>query len=136
MLREARSQELEGNTNDAIKGYNLVISKDPLNAAAYNRLMILYRRLKDYRNEKAIIKQAIGAYEKEIRDDQRSWKKAHNKSARISLSLAQSMGLLTDKGFPVYEEPQIITWRKRLDIVQKKIKAPAKSQKKGAKAEK
>ncbi|WP_313514031.1 hypothetical protein [Sphingobacterium sp.] len=129
LLREARSLELEGRTNDAIKGYGLVVSKDPLNAVAYNRLMILYRKLKDYRKELAIIKKAIGAYEKDIKKDQLTWKKAHNESARLSLSLAKSMGLLNDKGLPIYEEPHILTWRKRLDTVQKKIKTPEKPQK-------
>ncbi|MDR2272071.1 MAG: hypothetical protein LBF27_14290 [Sphingobacterium sp.] len=78
----------------------------------------------------AVIKQAITAYEKDIKEDQQSWKKANSKSARLSLSLAKSMGLLNDKGLPVYEDPQIITWRKRLETVQKKIKPSAKSPKK------
>lgn len=130
LLKEARSQELEGKTNEAIKSYSLVISKDPLEANAYNRLMILYRKLKEYKKELAIIKQAIGAYEKDIKDDQLTWKKANTKSAKLSLNLAKSMGLLNDKGLPVYEEPQIMTWRKRMETVQKKIKTLTKPQKK------
>ncbi len=130
LLKDARLQELEGKTEDAIKSYNLVISKDPLQAGAYNRLMILYRKLKEYKKELAIIKQAIAAYEKDFKDDQQTWKKANSKSARLSLSLAKSMGLLNDKGLPVYEESQIIRWRKRMETVQKKIKTPAKPQKK------
>ncbi|WP_312192018.1 hypothetical protein [Sphingobacterium sp.] len=130
LLKEARSQELEGKTNEAIKSYSLVISKDPLEAKAYNRLMILYRKLKEYKKELAIIKQAIGAYEKDIKDDQLIWKKANTKSAKLSLNLAKSMGLLNDKGLPVYEEPQIMTWRKRMETVQKKIKTLTKPQKK------
>lgn len=130
LLKEARSQELEGKTNEAIKSYSLVISKDPLEAKAYNRLMILYRKLKEYKKELAIIKQAIGAYEKDIKDDQLTWKKANTKSAKLSLNLAKSMGLLNDKGLPVYEEPQIMTWRKRMETVQKKIKTVKKPQKK------
>ncbi|MGE8424208.1 MAG: hypothetical protein ACN6PI_15335, partial [Sphingobacterium siyangense] len=90
----------------------------------------LYRKLKEYKKELAIIKQAIAAYEKDFKDDQQTWKKANSKSARLSLSLAKSMGLLNDKGLPVYEESQIISWRKRMEAVQKKIKTPAKPQKK------
>jgi len=130
LLKEARSQELEGKTNEAIKSYSLVISKDPLEAKAYNRLMILYRKLKEYKKELDIIKQAIGAYEKDIKDDQLIWKKANTKSAKLSLNLPKSMGLLNDKGLPVYEEPQIMTWRKRMETVQKKIKTLTKPQKK------
>lgn len=130
LLKEARLQELEGKTEDAIKSYSQVIRKDPLQSGAYNRLMILYRKLKDYKKELAVIKQAIGAYEKDIKDDQQTWKKANRKSARLSLSLAKSMGLLNDKGLPVYEDPQILAWRKRQETVQKKIKTPPKPQKK------
>ncbi|WP_343558941.1 hypothetical protein [Sphingobacterium sp.] len=132
LLKEARLQELEGKMQDAIKSYSQVISKDPLQFGAYNRLMILYRKLKDYKKELAVIMQAIGAYEKDIKDDQQTWKKANRKSARLSLSLAKSMGLLNDKGLPVYEDPQILTWRKRQETVQKKIKTPPKPQKKKA----
>lgn len=42
------------------------------------------------------------------------------------------MGLLIDKGHPVYEEPQIMSCRKRMETVQKKIKTPAKAPKKKA----
>ncbi len=132
LLKEARLQELDGKPEDAIKSYNQVISKDPLQVGAYNRLMILYRKLKDYKKELAVIKQAIAAYEKDIKEDQLSWKKANTKSAKLSLSLAKSMGLLNDKGLPVYEDPQILTWRKRQETVQKKIKTPSKPQKKKA----
>ena len=66
LLKDARLQELEGKTEDAIKSYNLVISKDPLQAGAYNRLMILYRKLKEYKKELA--------KEEPTRDtDQLSW---------------------------------------------------------------
>ncbi|HWV72998.1 MAG TPA: hypothetical protein VN040_14855 [Pseudosphingobacterium sp.] len=130
LFKEARAQELEGNVDDAIKRYGLVISKDPLQVGAYNRLMILYRKLKDYRKESMIIKQAIGAYVKDIKEDQQTWKKANSKSARLSLSLAKAMGLLNERGLPVYEEPQIMTWRKRLETVQKKLNPPSKPQKK------
>ncbi|WP_433903221.1 tetratricopeptide repeat protein [Sphingobacterium puteale] len=130
LLKEARLLELEGKTPDAIKIYSQVISKDPLLAGPYNRLMILYRKLKDYKKELAIIKQAIGAYEQDIKNDQQIWKKANSKSARLSLSLAKSIGLLNDKGLPVYEDPQILSWRKRLETVQKKIKTAPKPQKK------
>jgi len=132
LLKEARSKEIEGKTSDAINIYSVVISKDPLQAMAYNRLMILYRKLKEYKKELAIIKKAIGAYEKDIKQDQLTWKKANSKSAKLSLSLAKSMGLLTDEGLPIYEESQIVTWRKRMETAQKKIKAPAKHKKRKA----
>ncbi|RKO68245.1 tetratricopeptide repeat protein [Sphingobacterium puteale] len=97
LLKEARLQELEGKTEDAIKSYSQVISKDPLQSGAYNRLMILYRKLKDYKKELAVIKQAIGAYEKDIKDDQQTWKKANRKSARSVSAWLNQWGFSTTK---------------------------------------
>jgi len=129
LMKKADTLALEGRIADAIKNYIAAIKADPLLARAYNRLMILYRKQKEYKKEMAIIKQAIGAYEKEIKEDQQAWKKANSKSARLNLNLAKAMGLLDDKGLPVYEYPQVMTWRKRMETVGKKLKGPTKKAK-------
>lgn len=129
LMTNADTLALEGRIADAIKNYIAAIKADPLLARAYNRLMILYRKQKEYKKEMAIIKQAIGAYEKEIKEDQQAWKKANSKSARLNLNLAKAMGLLDDKGLPVYEYPQVMTWRKRMETVRKKLQGPTKKTK-------
>jgi tetratricopeptide (TPR) repeat protein len=126
LMKNADTLALEGKIADAIKKYTAAIKADPLLARAYNRLMILYRKQKEYKKEMAIIKQAIGAYEKEIKEDQQAWKKANSKSARLNLNLAKAMGLLDDKGLPVYEYPQVMTWRRRMETVRKKLQGPTK----------
>lgn len=130
LLNAARLLEAEGKADEAIKAYSSVTARDPLRAAAYNRLMILYRKQKQYGKELAIIKQAVAAYETDIKEDQQSWKKANAKLARLSQSLAKSLGLLTEKGLPVYEEPYITTWRRRMETVQKKMESTPRSPKK------
>ncbi|MFC6101646.1 hypothetical protein [Olivibacter domesticus] len=129
LMKNADTLALDGRIADAIKNYIAAIKADPLLARAYNRLMILYRKQKEYKKEMAIIKQAIGAYEKEIKADQQAWKKANSKSARLNTNLAKAMGLLDDKGLPVYEYPQVGTWRKRMETVRKKLQSPAQKAK-------
>lgn len=47
----------------AAKSYESILKKDDLNIHAYNRLMIVYRKLKEYKKEATLIRKAIAAYE-------------------------------------------------------------------------
>jgi len=122
-MEQARQLEAEGKMTEAIKPYTAIVQQDPLYADAYNRLMIIYRKQKRYKEELQIIKQAIKAFEESIKSNQSEWKKGHAKAARLSRSLAESLGLLNKKGMPVYEEPHVTAWRKRMETVSKKIEA-------------
>ncbi|CAM3449150.1 hypothetical protein [Sphingobacterium prati] len=121
-LKRARSLESEGSTEEAIKDYRAIITKDKLNVDAYNRLMVLFRKLKDYKKEHQIIKKALLAFENEIKENQREWKKTNRKSADLSENLAKALGLLDNLGDPIYDDPQMMTWRKRLRVVEQKLK--------------
>lgn len=121
-LKHARALESEGKTEEAIKDYKAILTKDSLNTTAYNRLMILYRKQKAYKKEQSMIKKALSAYEKDILEDQREWKKSNDKSADLSRNLAKALGLIDEDGKPVYQDPQMMAWRKRLDFVEKKLK--------------
>ncbi|MDF2476181.1 MAG: hypothetical protein K0S24_1664 [Sphingobacterium sp.] len=121
-LKRARSLESDGCTEEAIKDYRAIITKDRLNVDAYNRLMVLFRKQKDYKKEHQIIKKALHAFEKEIKENQREWKKTNRKSADLSENLAKALGLLDNLGDPVYDDPQMMTWRKRLRVVEQKLK--------------
>jgi len=121
-LKRARSLESEGSTEEAIKDYRAIITKDKLNVDAYNRLMVLFRKQKDYKKEHQIIKKALLAFENEIKENQREWKKTNRKSADLSENLAKALGLLDNLGDPIYDDPQMMTWRKRLRVVEQKLK--------------
>jgi tetratricopeptide (TPR) repeat protein len=121
-LKRARSLESDGCTEEAIKDYRAIITQDRLNVDAYNRLMVLFRKQKDYKKEHQIIKKALHAFEKEIKENQREWKKTNRKSADLSENLAKALGLLDNLGDPVYDDPQMMTWRKRLRVVEQKLK--------------
>ena len=122
-LARAKVLEAEGETEEAMEIYQRVLKNDPLNETAVSRLLVLYRRQKAYKEELALLKAAILAYEAEQLAGQEAWRKKHQKAARISLSLAQKLGVAGKKRTaPIYDNRLVTTWRKRMAVVMKRLK--------------
>ena len=51
ILQQAHEAEIEEHFNEAAELYQKVIKRHPLQAHAYDRLMIIYRKLKKYKEE-------------------------------------------------------------------------------------
>jgi tetratricopeptide (TPR) repeat protein len=118
MLIKAREGEEAGNIEEAISTYQKVIASDPVNEDAYERLMILYRKQKDYKKELGIIDKGLKAFEKLYKPKTTGRLK---KVAEISLKMAKSVGLVDKKGEATYEPEPIAKWKKRRLIVEKKM---------------
>ena len=119
ILREAKEAENTENIEDAIRLYQEAISTDELNEHAYNRLMMLFRRQKEYKKELRIIKAGIKVFEEFYES------KIPNKSktiTAISNKLNKSFGLADKKGNRIYSPEPIAKWKKRKLIVEKRIK--------------
>ena len=121
LLEEGLSLEAEGDLKEAEKHYNIVLDKDSLNVTAYNRLMIIFRKQKEYRKELGTINKAIKSYEADAKSSIQE-RKLNSKIATLSRSLAKSLGLLTKSGIPVYINEDVDRWIKRREIVKKKLK--------------
>lgn len=120
-LQAARDLETEGNLAGAIDLYLQVVGSDPLNTPAYSRLMVIYRRQKEYKKELAIINKAIKSHEESVRSNVQAWTNANRKAARLSKALAGSLGLIGRNGLPLHEDPLLEAWRKRKVTVTKKL---------------
>jgi len=120
-MDEARQLEKEGQHADALKIYRALTRRKHLNAGAYNRMMVILRKQKQYEAELEVIRRAIAAAEKAITAGQQAIDDNDRDSAALSRKLAQSLGLLDDAGLPVYEEPQLRAWRKREAVVEKRL---------------
>ncbi|RQP18891.1 MAG: hypothetical protein EAS52_04040 [Parapedobacter sp.] len=120
-LEEARKLEPAGNYADALKAYRALTRGRHLNAEAFSRMMVILRKQKKYAAELEVIQQAIAAAESAIASDQQVIDTHDRESAALSRKLAKSLGLLTDEGLPVYEEPQLAAWRKREATVEKRL---------------
>ena len=119
ILSEAKEAENTENIEDAVRWYHEAMSTDHLNEDAYNRLMILFRKQKDYKKELSIIKEGIKIFERYY--ESRIPKKSKT-ITDISNKLNKSFGLADKKGNKIFSPEPIAKWKKRKLVVEKKIK--------------
>lgn len=117
-ITEAKAAEDSGESETAVGLYEQVLQHDQLNEYAYNRLMIIYRKLKDKKKELQIINAATTAYKKFYASKKRTTKSI----AAISNKLNRSVGLADKKGNNLYTPEPIATWQKRKELLEKKKK--------------
>ncbi|MDB5198814.1 MAG: hypothetical protein JWO92_777 [Chitinophagaceae bacterium] len=117
-IKEANKAEEKEDTALAIKDYEEAIKTNPLTEKAYDRLMILYRKEKDYKKELKLINAGIKTFETFYK----SRKSGSKKIAEISKKLNRSFGFTDKKGNAVYDPEPIARWKKRKVTVEKKVK--------------
>jgi DNA-binding SARP family transcriptional activator len=118
LVEEADDAEEKKNISLAKEDYEQIIKKDPLAEKAYDRLMILYRKEKDYKSELKLINSGIKEFERFYK----SRKTGSKKIAEISKKLNRSFGFTDKKGNAVYDPEPIARWKKRKVTVEKRIK--------------
>jgi tetratricopeptide (TPR) repeat protein len=121
-LDAARNLEREGKLEQAEKDYLKLLKSNPAVFEAYNRLLVIYRKQKEYRKELATVNQAIKAFNNHLLEYQKAWVAKHKVAARLSKSLAVSLGVMDKKGLPVNDDPLLVKWKKRKEVISKKIK--------------
>lgn len=122
LFTEARELERQGETDKALALYKRVVSYDPLAEAAWQRLMILHRKMKDYAGELKIINLALKTFEDHARQEQKQWLQENRKVARVAKSLAQSLGFMDKKGVMIDDNPVLEKWRQRKEWVTARLK--------------
>ena len=119
LLRQGKSLE-NTDPDEAISVYRYLIKKLPTKEAPHHRLILVYRKLKDYKNELAAVDEAIRSQdtpENPIDSDPH-----RKKIAQLSKALMKSTGLADKKGKPLFETPYYSKWKKRKQTLQKLIK--------------
>jgi hypothetical protein len=116
MINSAQQAETDEENESAITWYEKIIKADPLNEYAYDRLMILFRKIKDVKKELFIINQAVKAFEQFYRSRLNMSKKISD----ISNKLSKSVGLIDRTGVSLYNPEPIATWKKRKATLEKK----------------
>ena len=108
--RISKAEEAEASKNYAIalELYKKVIKTDKLNVYAYDRLMKIFRQLKDYKKELAIIDSGIKAYEQLYKTKSKT---KSEKVSEISQKLNRSFGLTDKKGNNIYDPEPIARWK-------------------------
>jgi tetratricopeptide (TPR) repeat protein len=122
LIAKAKEVEQSQEFEQAAEIYEQVLKKDALEAEAYDRLMIVYRKLKEYQKELEVIDRGIAAFE----DHYKSKVSTSKKVIEISNKLAKSFGLVDKKGNSTYDHEPIGKWKKRRLVVGKKMKPKKK----------
>jgi hypothetical protein len=122
LIKLATKQEKAGQLDVAITTWNLLLNEHPAYTRGYDRLMILYRKKRDYKKELKIIQQAIKGYQERNKERQ---PKYGAKVISLSKSLLKATGLGDSKGNSLYQPGELSKWTKRADLVRKRIAALA-----------
>ena len=120
LLHQAKDAEVAEDWKEAEQWYREVLKIDAHNEAAYNRLMIIYRKQREWNKEWQTVKKAISSFEEMYAETAKTTE--NKKVARLSQSLLKLTGLADQKGKPVYLPGPLAKWKRRKITLDKKFK--------------
>lgn len=107
---------------EPIEQYKEDVKNKVINALPYDRLMIHYRKEKNYPEELEIIKQGITNFKKYFAQHQRATvKKKKSSIEELSRMINKSTGLTDKKGNELYLPEPLPKWIKRQATVEAKL---------------
>lgn len=119
IIKQAKEAEAAGEHENAKLLYEKAIQQQPIIEQPYNRLMVLYRKDKEYGKELKVLKLALNLFS-EQHDKKKAQFSGSGKVAQLSKALLKSLGSKqTDENY--YPQP-IPKWLKRKAVVEKKLK--------------
>ncbi len=122
LLVKAKEAESLGDSTKALALYQQVVNNDPLEELAWQRLMVIYRKQRDYKSELRIITLALKSYETHNKEAQKQWLLKNKKAATLFKSLAKSLGLTDSKGIITDNNPILDKWNHRKEWVTARLK--------------
>ena len=131
-LQLAEEEEQKGNIDNAIQYYEAAIKEERADELPYNRLMVLYRKEKRYKDELRVINKGIKVFTDFYKRSTAS-RTAGKKLSALSEAFMKSAGLKDKKGELLYQPEPIGKWTKRREVVE--TKAQGTSSKVQAKAQ-
>lgn len=126
LLLDAKAAESDGDATGAIALYQQAVQNDPLEEQAWQRLMVLHRKKKDYTGELKVINLALKAFDTHTKETQQQWLQKNKKAAALVKSLAKSLGLMTSKGVMIDNNPILEKWKHRKELITVRLKKQAK----------
>ncbi|MGC4038650.1 MAG: hypothetical protein QM764_21990 [Chitinophagaceae bacterium] len=116
LQKQANQLENEGKLDAAIQMYQRMIKLHYRREFAYQRLMIIYRQLKEYEKEMKVITEAIAEFSTILFRP----KTEHSKKIKLlSEKLTASTGLRDKSGESIHQPEPIYGWKKRKERLEK-----------------
>ena len=120
LIEEARNVEGEGELEKAASIYEQAIKQQPMDEFPYNRLMIIYRKFKQPKEEYRVINKALDVY-RSYYDEKLKPYTSNTKIGQLSKALLKSVtGNAKKTSYTSYPEP-IPRWTLRKKAVEKKL---------------
>ncbi|HVS97667.1 MAG TPA: YciI family protein [Puia sp.] len=132
LLAEGQRLESAEQPEEAAAVYQQVVDGDPANQEAVDRLLVLYRRAKDYRNELAVIDAALEAIAWRDQSARQKWIDAHPEAARLGKQVLRQLGGEKATGYGT--DPMVERLTKRKRFVEGRIEGRKAGKKAGEKA--
>jgi tetratricopeptide (TPR) repeat protein len=115
----AETYKLESeDTEEAIKEYKRIVQVYPTQEKAFDRLMILFRKIDKSKDELYWINKAIENFDHHYK---KSMPRHNSYIEKLSKTISKSTGLSDTKGNPIHVGMPIDRWQKRKKLVQKKL---------------
>jgi tetratricopeptide (TPR) repeat protein len=122
LSRSQRTRKLEkdGKSVEAADEYEKIIKTEPFNQSAYERLMIIYRKEKNFKKELAILNVGIKAFNDLYKASVK--RNPSSKTIQLSKALLKLTGLSDKKGKPLYQREPVGKWSRRKLVLVTKMK--------------
>jgi len=118
----AKEAEEDGDINKAARFYEQNIKEDYADKFAFERLMIIYRKEKEYKNELRVIKRGIEVFQQMFKDRVKhtlARRVSDRKLEQLSNAIIKVSG---QKKEALHFPDPIDKWLKRKEIVEKQLK--------------
>ena len=120
LISRARDFESAGEPDKAAKEYEQAISHGPFDERPYDRLMVIYRKMKDYEKELKVISKGLEVFRKHY-DKKANQFRGNDKLGKLSKALLRTLsGKDKKSNFNPYPEP-VGRWDTRRVTVEKKL---------------
>jgi hypothetical protein len=125
LIEEARRVESEGELEKAASIYEQAIRQEPMVEFPYNRLMVIYRKFKQAKDEYRVINKALDVYVSYY-DKKLKPYTSNTRTGQLSKALLKSVtGNAKKTSYTSYPEP-IPRWTLRKKAVEKKLESKRK----------
>jgi uncharacterized protein YciI len=118
-MAEGRQAEQAGQLPHAATAYQRVVDADPANKEAVGRLLLIYRKLKEYRKELAVIDAALNAVAQRDKIAQDKWSAAHPEVAKLGKAVLRSLGGQSATAYGT--DPLVERLMKRKELVERRL---------------
>lgn len=116
--QNAYSLEKQGRPEEALAQYEKLLKKSPADLGILSRLMIVSRKLKDYRREITFIDKAISIHENKYT----RLKSTDAKVASLSKKINVLLGHTSKRGQNLMTIPEVVKLKKRKEVALKRMK--------------